>query len=88
MFPPPYFLEHSRMKIKTSLLTLATAIVISSVTTSHAYVSKNPESFWNTNEEGWWWYKQDLNRVKPKKKEEKPKVVVAQTKKTEKKKRR
>ena len=71
------------MKIKTSLLTLATAIVISSVTTSHAYVSKNPESFWNTNEEGWWWYKQDLNRVKPKKKEEKPKVVVAQTKKTE-----
>lgn len=69
------------MKFKYTVLSIATAMLISSVTSAYAHVSTNPQSFWNKNEEGWFWYKQDPNKLKPKKKEEKPKVVIAESKK-------
>ena len=69
------------MNLKHTVLSMTTAIFLSSVTSAYAHVSTNPHSFWNKNEEGWFWYKQDPNKIKPKKKEEKPKVVVAESKK-------
>lgn len=69
------------MNLKQTVLSMTTAIFLSSVTSAYAHVSTNPQSFWNKNEEGWFWYKQDPNKIKPKKKEEKPKIVVAESKK-------
>lgn len=69
------------MNLKHTVLSMTTAIFLSSVTSAYAHVSTNPQSFWNKNEEGWFWYKQDPNKIKPKKKEEKPKIVVAESKK-------
>lgn len=69
------------MNLKHTVLSMTTAIFLSSVTSAYAHVSTNPQSFWNKNEEGWFWYKQDPNKIKPKKKEEKPKAVVAESKK-------